>query len=85
LLEIVACRRSAGLDEEIDERQGDERRLLPRDRRHEVAATVVVRGERPQGFESREPVEKSVPVASATGPGFSRRSPKVAPSNRISS
>jgi hypothetical protein len=34
---------------------------------------------------SREPVERSVLVAIATGPGFSSRSPKVAPSNRISS
>jgi hypothetical protein len=34
---------------------------------------------------SRDPVDRSVPVAMATGPGLSRRSPKVAPSNRISS
>jgi hypothetical protein len=34
---------------------------------------------------SRDPVEMSVPVAIATGPGLSSKSPKVAPSNRISS
>ena len=44
-----------------------------------ATATAGVTG----GHTSRDPVEISVPVAMATGPGLSRRSPNVASSNRI--